>query len=103
VAMLNDESLKKNVKHVVDKYPGCKTGDVITEKAESKYIEVAAASIVARYFAIMQIEDLSRKAGFLLPFGSTHVDSALSKLKNSDLDPNEFVKFKFSNVRNYFK
>jgi len=104
---LKDDLAKKNAKHIVDKFPGCKVGDVITEKAESKYIEVAAASIVARFFAVLQIEELSRKAGFLLPFGSAHVENALKKLKeksdNGEIEPKEFVKINFSNVRECFR
>jgi len=45
---------------------------------------------------------LSRKAKFLIPFGSTHVEGALLKLKDSDLDYTEFVKIGFSNVRRVF-
>lgn len=88
--------------HIVDKYPGCNVGDFMFEKAESKYVEVAAASIIARYFALMQIDDLSRIAGFNIPLGSTHVLPALLMLKKSGLDPNEFVKISFSNVRKVF-
>jgi ribonuclease HIII len=97
-----DEKKKINVKHVVDKYPGCKTGDIILEKAESKYIEVAAASIIARYYALMQIEELSKRMGFKIPLGSTHVEHALIMLKKSSFDPNDFVKTSFSNVRRIF-
>ncbi len=88
--------------HIVDKYPGCKIGDVIIEKGESKYLEVAAASILARDQALKQLKQLSEKAGFLIPKGSTHVGLALDKLKNSDLDPKEFVKMRFSNVLKIF-
>lgn len=85
--------------HVVDKYPGCFVGDVRVEKAESKYLEVAAASIIARYYALKQIEELSRRIGFDVPMGSTHVKKALKKLKESGLDPKEFVKTSFTNVK----
>ncbi|MBC8495616.1 hypothetical protein H8D36_05665 [archaeon] len=95
------EALKtKETIHVVDKYPGCKVGDVMEEKAESKYLEVAAASIIAREVAIKQFNELSARAGFIVPKGSTHVSFGLKKLKEKRLKPEEFVKMNFSNVKN---
>jgi|FLOH01.1.fsa_nt_gi ribonuclease HIII len=88
-----------NSKHVVDKYPGCATGDIIEEKAESKYVEVAAASIIARSEAIRQFHELSIKAGFKLPKGSTHVSEALQEIKKRELKPTLFVKTHFKNVQ----
>ncbi len=85
-------------KHVVDKYPGCKIGDEILEKAESKYLEVAAASIVARKRALDQFDRLSEKIGFTLPKGSTHVSDALRKLEIKGLNKARFVKTHFRNV-----
>ena len=64
-------------KHVVDKFPGCVAGDVQEEHAESKYVEVAAASILARAAALQQLNYLSVRAGFTVPKGSTHVELAL--------------------------
>ncbi len=87
--------------HVVDKYPGCNVGDIRVTKAESKYIEVAAASIVARDEALKQIRDLNKKLGIYIPKGSTHVKTALELLKKSGKKPEKFVKMHFSNVRNY--
>ncbi|MBT4936026.1 hypothetical protein HOL21_00085 [Candidatus Woesearchaeota archaeon] len=89
--------------HVVDKYPGCTIGDVSVEKAESKYVEVAAASILARESALRQINYLSKVAGFPIPKGSTHVKLALHELEERKLDPNKFVKTSFSNVKEFFK
>jgi len=66
-------------KHVVDKFPGCKVGDIQEEKAEDKYVEVAAASVLARAEALKQLDSLSAKAGFELPKGSSHVKLALHK------------------------
>jgi ribonuclease HIII len=88
-------------KHVVDKYPGCTVGDIQEEKAEDKYVEVAAASILARAEALKQIDTLSDKAGFKLPKGSTHVKSALVELKKKGLDFKKFVKVDFRNVREF--
>ncbi|MBI4151334.1 hypothetical protein HY496_00045 [Candidatus Woesearchaeota archaeon] len=88
-------------KHVVDKYPGCTVGDIAVEKAESKYVEVAAASIIARAAALQQLQYLSGKAGFTLPKGSTHVRMALHELRERKLEFRQFVKIEFANVKEY--
>ena len=49
-------------KHVVDKYPGCNVGDIMEEKAESKYIEVAAAPVLPPAAALTQLAFLSAAA-----------------------------------------
>ncbi len=87
--------------HVVDKYPGCAVGDIMEEKAESKYIEVAAASIIARAAALKQFEFLSKLAGFDLPKGSTHVRMALQRLREKRIPLREFVKVDFGNVEEF--
>jgi ribonuclease HIII len=87
--------------HIVDKYPGCNVGDKAIEKAESKFIEVAAASIVARYIALLQMNALSNMVGFKLPLGSTHVEPALKKVKKLGLDFSELTKLNFKNVKKY--
>ncbi|MEK6900772.1 MAG: hypothetical protein AABX37_00340 [Nanoarchaeota archaeon] len=90
-------------KHVVDKYPGCVVGDVIEEKAESKYVEVAAASVIARAAALGQMDFLSAEAGFAVPKGSTHVLWALQELKEKRLEFRKFVKIDFRNVKEFLK
>jgi len=87
--------------HVVDKYPGCRVGDIMETKAESKFVEVAAASVLARATALQQINYLSKKAGFAIPKGSTHVKWALEELKEKGLEPREFVKLHFKNVKEF--
>lgn len=94
---------EKNCVHIVDKYPGCTVGDIIETKAESKYIEVAAASIIARDEALNQLQDLSKELGYVVPKGSTHVSQALEYLRQSKKDPNLFVKLHFSNVQEALK
>lgn len=89
--------------HVVDKYPGCTVGRIREEKAESKYLEVAAASILARASALQQLDYLSSLAGFAIPKGSTHVQFALLELKHRKLDFWKFVKFDFANVQKFLK
>ncbi len=89
--------------HIVDKYPGCNVGDCAEEKAESKYPEVAAASILARAAGLQQIQYLSRLAGFQIPKGSTHVKDALQKVKDKKLPFVDLVKLDFKNVHEYLK
>lgn len=89
-------------KWVVDKYPGCNVGQIAVVKAESKYVEVAAASIIARDFALQQLAKLSAKLGITVPKGSSHVQSALEFLKKSKRDPKQFVKMNWSNVKKVF-
>ena len=88
-------------KHVVDKYPGCNVGEVREVKAESKYLEVAAASVLAREAALKQLNFLSMQAGFAVPKGSSHVKLALQELKDRGLDFKKFVKVDFKNVREF--
>ncbi|HLC75329.1 MAG TPA: hypothetical protein VJH88_05775 [Candidatus Nanoarchaeia archaeon] len=89
-------------KHIIDKFPGCTVGDIMETHAESKYPEVAAASILARAHALKQMDTLSKRAGFTIPRGSTHVTDALKQLKQSSLPPEEFVKLHFKNVKPFF-
>jgi len=89
--------------HVVDRYPGCNAGDLQEEKAESKYVEVAAASILARDAGLKQISTLSMMAGFRVPLGSTHVQLALEELRKRKHDFSKFVKMDFNNVKEFLK
>ncbi|MBW3020894.1 hypothetical protein KY334_06365 [Candidatus Woesearchaeota archaeon] len=87
-------------KVIVDEYPGCKIKNATpVQKAEDQYVEVAAASIIARYEAIKQIKELSILAGFPLPKGSTHVTEALIKLRNLKKPFDKFTKISFKNVK----
>ena len=89
--------------HVVDQFPGCIIGDMQETKAESKYVEVAAASVLARSAALKQFNLLSVQAGFDLPKGSTHVKEALQELKDNGLDFRKFVKVDFRNVKEFLR
>ncbi|MBS3116367.1 hypothetical protein J4421_02100 [Candidatus Woesearchaeota archaeon] len=86
-------------KHIVDQFPGCTVGAVITEQAESKYVEVAAASVIARATGLKQLNYLSALAGFDLPKGSTHVQEALLRLFGKHVAMEKFVKMDFRNVK----
>ncbi len=94
---------RKEVIHIIDKYPGCNIGDIVETKAESKYLEVAAASVIARYFALKQIHTLEQRAGLFIPLGSSKVESALIQLRKKSLSPENFVKLNFKNVKKMFK
>ena len=89
---------------MIDQYPGARINlkNAKTEtKAESKYLEVAAASILARERSLDQLKRLSEDAGFRLPKGSTHVKDALKTLKKKNLDFNKFTKLNFRNVKRF--
>lgn len=98
-----DLDSEKGAKHVVDKFPGCRTGDIIETKADSKYLEVAAASILARDTGLRQLAKLGVRLGMTVPRGSTHVQGGLEMLKRRNLPVSEFVKVKFKNVKSMFK
>ncbi len=97
-----DELKTSKCIHIVDKFPGCNVGDIAEFKADEHYPEVAAASIIARHFALKQIESLSKKAGFKLPLGSTHVRGALILIKQKGLPIEKFAKTSFRNVKEIF-
>jgi ribonuclease HIII len=88
-------------KQIVDQYPGCNL-EFSETKAESKYVEVAAASIIARSVGLKQLAKLSLILSYDVPKGSTHVKDALEFLKKSKKNPGKFVKLHFKNVRRYF-
>ena len=90
------------IPHIVDLYPGCNVGDIRVKQAESKYIEVAAASVIARYAGLKQIRELEQKAGFFIPLGSTNVEPALLEIKKKSLNPADYVKLSFKNVKEFF-
>ena len=53
------------------------------QKAENKYISVAVSSIIARYYFLKHINDLSNKYGYELLKGSSNkVDSLIKKIVN---------------------
>lgn len=77
-------------------------------QAESIYLAVATASIIARYYFLKQIDELSNQAGFNLPLGAWNdkVEKAIIKLlipTNKDKQKinillNKYVKKHFSNT-----
>ena len=57
--------------------------DIFTPKAESKYLAVACASIIARYYFLKQIKDLSMQYQVILPLGFNQqaIDKAINQLE----------------------
>lgn len=88
--------------HIVDEYPGCTAGDHRETGAESKYLAVAAASILARKAGLDQLAELKKNAGFRVPKGSSKVSDALNSLKANNLNPDHYVKRHFKNVQAVF-
>lgn len=75
-------------------------------KAESNYISVACASIIARYYFLEQIKTLSKKANVLLPLGAWNDkihEAANYIIKSSGVSSlKEFVKLHFKNTNKLF-
>lgn len=70
-------------------------------KAESLHLSVAAASIIARYAFVKEMDKLSEKAGFEIPKGAgPQVDRAAAKLieKQGEDALNVFCKLHFANT-----
>ena len=66
-------------------------------KAESKYLSVACASVMARYIFLLEMDKLSKKLGFEVPKGAgIQADYALEKVKNMDL--RSIIKLNFKNL-----
>ncbi|MCY8858721.1 ribonuclease HIII [Bacillus atrophaeus] len=71
-------------------------------KAEGIHLSVAAASIIARYSFLMEMDKLSREAGMVIPKGAgPHVDEACAKLilKKGESALRTFTKLHFANTQ----
>jgi ribonuclease HIII len=54
---------------------------ILEEKGESKYMAIAAASVIARYLFLRHLDKLSKSVGFELPKGAgAKVDLAIQKI-----------------------
>ncbi|WP_277750938.1 ribonuclease HIII [Anaerobacillus alkaliphilus] len=70
-------------------------------KAESLHLSVAAASIIARYAFVKEMDKLSESAGFEIPKGAgSHVDQAAAKLiRTHGIEAlNSYCKIHFANT-----
>lgn len=90
-------SYKKYLKDINETPIG---SEITIIKAESKYIQVAVASIIARYYFILMIEDLSKEIGIKIPFGSVNktVIPILRKLKNENINLSNYAKLHFKTI-----
>ncbi len=71
-------------------------------KAESKYLAVAAASILARYSFLLQIQELSARCGLDLHQGVTsNVKSDFKDLQSRGFDLGNFVKLHFKTYKEW--
>nr|WP_207195711.1 ribonuclease HIII [Bacillus velezensis] len=71
-------------------------------KAESIHLSVAAASIIARYSFLIEMDKLSREAGMTIPKGAgPHVDEAAAKLiiNKGEGALRTFTKLHFANTQ----
>ena len=70
---------------------------VFRTKAESKYLSVACASVMARYIFLLEMDKMSKKLGFEVPKGAgIKADDTLKKLKKEDYI--HYVKLNFKNL-----
>ncbi|WCA22483.1 ribonuclease HIII [Candidatus Phytoplasma oryzae] len=76
---------------------------IFETKSESKYLSVALASILARYFFLEEMKKLSKKINIILKFGaSAQVDKQLSEIikkRGGFVLLNEIAKCNFKNVQ----
>ncbi|MDD2259252.1 MAG: ribonuclease HIII [Bacilli bacterium] len=73
----------------------------LIEKGESKYISIAAASIIARYLFLMHMNKLSKSVGFDIPLGAgKKVDKAIERIINefSETYLEKIAKTNFKNL-----
>ncbi|MDR2461726.1 MAG: ribonuclease HIII [Mycoplasmataceae bacterium] len=78
--------------------------DKFVTKAESKYVAVAAASIIARAYFLLQIKNIETKLKCKIPLGSSNSDIlvvANNIYKNGGLESlKKFVKIDFKTTKN---
>lgn len=69
-------------------------------KGERAHVAVAAASIVARYQSLLEMDRLAAQAGMTLPIGAGHqVDQVAARLLKTGRNLGDFAKLHFANTR----
>ncbi|KKB34815.1 ribonuclease HIII [Bacillus thermotolerans] len=102
-AVLIDQFAEKNTyyRYLKDEASVFNENVFFSTKGESVHLSVAAASIIARYAFVKEMEALSREAGFILPKGAgSQVDAAAARLireKGEAVLPH-FTKVHFANT-----
>ncbi len=90
---------EKYLEYISDQNTRVESVELI-EKAESKFLSVACASIFARAAFLSQIDKLSKEIGFELPKGASNkVDLAIQKIikENDEIILNKIGKLNFKN------
>lgn len=75
---------------------------IFVEKAESKYLSVATASVVARYLFLLEIKKYEKELKITIPLGSSSetVKIAAKKvIENKTLDYKNYLKISFKNIK----
>lgn len=74
--------------------------DLFVTKAESKYLSVAAASVIARANFIDQMNILSKKCNFVLPYGSSQTNQIVKAGKkiSQSYALTDFAKIHFASI-----
>lgn len=69
-------------------------------KGEQAHVAVAAASIVARYYSLQAMDELSDDAGMTIPIGANHaVDEVAAKLIRQGQNLGHYAKLHFGNTQ----
>ncbi|MFP7734462.1 ribonuclease HIII [Priestia aryabhattai] len=107
-AILIDQFVEKNTyyKHVVKEKEIIKENVFFSTKGESVHLSVAAASIIARYAFLKQMDLLTEKTGMVIPRGAgAQVDIAAAKIiKKYGVNAlNSLAKIHFANTEKALK
>ncbi|MET1120206.1 ribonuclease HIII [Priestia megaterium] len=107
-AILIDQFVEKNTyyKHVVKEKEIIKENVFFSTKGESIHLSVAAASIIARYAFLKQMDLLTEKTGMVIPRGAgAQVDIAAAKIikKHGVNALNSLAKIHFANTEKALK
>ncbi len=100
VVLIDAYANLKNYKKYLDKLNEDLCYELILEtKAESKYLEVACASIVARVNFLKQIEKIEKELNMRIPLGANprDVNNILKKLKDDNKKLSKYIKEHFKN------
>lgn len=103
-AILIDQFAEKNIyyRHIQTEKEIVRENVYFSTKAEGLHLSVAAASIIARYAFLKHWDELSEKAGIILPKGAGNkVDEAGAKLirKHGEEALWQFAKVHFANTQ----
>lgn len=104
--ILIDEFISKSLffKYISGQPATISTSTIFKEKGEGYHLSVAAASIIARYYSLQSIDELSASANMTLPIGSgQNVDIVAAKLIKEGLNLDLFAKLHFANTKKAYQ